>query len=199
MQRVQLQHGFRLLWQSKISVFILLYTKAVLSELEERRRRLRRVRRDHKCISASSRHFCLNGVNASWIRKGQSCKKPSILDSLTTLSSTAAEFFDPDKRHHTSRRQIFWVWTRERSWIFATERESEDLKRARRGWPALRSCSCTALLIAQSCRCSSKRFSPSFSYSLFQNMILIFRGLSSRAASVHQHHCFIARCFKLNA
>ena len=95
----------------------------------------RRVRRDHKCISASSRHFCLNGVNASWIRKGQSCKKPSILDSLTTLSSTAAEFFDPDKRHHTSRRQIFWVWTRERSWIFAKERariwkeqEEDDLR-----------------------------------------------------------------------
>ena len=135
MQRVQLQHGFRLLWQSKIFVFILLYTKAVLSELEERRRRLRRVRRDHKCISASSRHFCLNGVNASWIRKGQSCKKPSILDSLTTLSSTAAEFFDPDKRHHTSRRQIFWVWTRERSWICAKERariwkeqEEDDLR-----------------------------------------------------------------------
>ena len=101
MQRVQLQHGFRLLWQSKIFVFILLYTKAVLSELEERRRRLRRVRRDHKCISASSRHFCLNGVNASWIRKGQSCKKPSILDSLTLLwelaASTVQSFLTPSQ------------------------------------------------------------------------------------------------------
>lgn len=61
----------------------------------------RRVRRDHKCISASSRHFCLNGVNASWIRKGQSCKKPSILDSLTLLwelaASTVQSFLTPSQ------------------------------------------------------------------------------------------------------
>ena len=79
----------------------------------------RRVRRDHKCISASSRHFCLNGVNASWIRKGQSCKKPSILDSLTLLwelaASTVQSFLTPSQAtSHKSTTNLLSCSTQER-------------------------------------------------------------------------------------